>query len=129
MTITASDIMKLRTAVGAGMMDCKNALEEAGGDMDKAAELLRKKGIVKAAKRADKVASEGKVISFVSADNRVGALVEVNSETDFVAKSDDFSNFVSVVAEAIVEKNPADVAALGSVVLSTGKLWLTRLAN
>ncbi len=121
MTITAGDIMKLRSSTGAGMMDCKGALEEAEGDMDKAAELLRKKGIVKAAKRADKVAAEGKVTSFVSADNKVGALVEVNSETDFVAKSDDFSAFVNNIAQAIVEKNPADMDALNSMVLSTGK--------
>ncbi len=121
MTITAGDIMKLRSSTGAGMMDCKNALEEAGGDMDKAAELLRKKGIVKAAKRADKIAAEGRVISFVTADNKVGALVEVNSETDFVAGSDEFIAFANTVAQAIAEKNPADVAALESVVLSTGK--------
>lgn len=121
MTITAGDIMKLRSSTGAGMMDCKNALEEAGGDMDKAAELLRKKGIVKAAKRADKIAAEGRVISFVTADNKVGALVEVNSETDFVAGSDEFIAFANATAQAIAEKNPADVAALESVVLSTGK--------
>jgi len=121
MTITAGDIMKLRTATGAGMMDCKNALEEAGGDADKAVELLRKRGIVKAAKRADKIAAEGRVTSFVSADNKVGAMVEVNSETDFVAKSDDFSAFAGTVAQAIVEKNPIDVVALSSMVLSAGK--------
>lgn len=121
MTITAGDIMKLRSSTGAGMMDCKGALEEAEGDMDKAAELLRKKGIVKAAKRADKVAAEGKVVSFVSADNKVGALVEVNSETDFVAKSDDFSAFVSDIAQAIAEKNPADAGALNNIMLSSGK--------
>jgi len=121
MTITAGDIMKLRNAVGAGMMDCKNALEEAGGDMDKAAEILRKKGIVKAAKRADKVASEGKVVSFVSADNKVGAILEVNSETDFVSKSEDFTAFVNLVVEAIVKDNPADVEALKNVVLANGK--------
>jgi elongation factor Ts len=121
MTITAGDIIKLRTATGAGMMDCKNALEEAGGDADKAVELLRKRGIVKAAKRADKIAAEGRVTSFVSADNKVGAMVEVNSETDFVAKSDDFSAFAGTVAQAIVEKNPIDVVALSSMVLSAGK--------
>lgn len=121
MTITASDIMKLRTATGAGMMDCKNALEEVGGDMEKAAEVLRKKGIVKAAKRADKVAAEGKVVSFVSADNKQGVLVEVNSETDFVAKSDDFVSFTNMIAEAVANNNPSDVEALSSVVLSNGK--------
>ena len=121
MTITAGDIMKLRASTGAGMMDCKGALEEAGGDMDKAAEILRKKGIVKAAKRADKIAAEGKIAAFVSPDNKFGAVVEVNSETDFVAKSDDFSNFANAVAEAIAQNNPADIEALNSVTLSTGK--------
>lgn len=121
MTITAGDIMKLRSSTGAGMMDCKGALEEAGGDMDKAAEILRKKGIVKAAKRADKIAAEGKIAAFVSPDNKFGAVVEVNSETDFVAKSDDFSNFANAVAEAIAQNNPADIEALNSVTLSTGK--------
>ena len=121
MSISASDVMKLRNSTGAGMMDCKNALEEAGGEMDKAAELLRKKGIVKAAKRADKVAAEGLVTSFVSADGKAGALVEVNCETDFVGKSDDFGNFAKQVAEAIVKASPADVAALQMTPLSSGQ--------
>lgn len=121
MAITASDIAALRNSTGAGMMDCKNALEEAGGDMDKAGELLRKKGIVKAAKRADKVAAEGKVVGKVSQDNHVGALVEVNSETDFVAKSDDFVAFADAVAEAIVKNNVADVEAVNGLALDNGK--------
>lgn len=121
MSITTADISKLRTSTGAGMMDCKNALEEAGGDMEKAADILRKKGIVKAAKRADKVASEGKVASYITPDAKIGAIVEINSETDFASKSEDFVAFASAVAETIVKDNPADVTALSVLVLSTGK--------
>lgn len=112
MTITAADIAKLRAMTGAGMMDCKGALEEAQGDMEKAADLLRKKGIVKAAKRAGKIASEGMVAGYVSADNKVGALVEVNCETDFVSGSDNFVAFANSVAKAIVEQKVMDDAAL-----------------
>lgn len=121
MTISAADIMKLRNQTGAGMMDCKNALEEAGGDMEKAADLLRKKGIVKAAKRADKVAADGKIVVKVSPDNKSGVVVEVNSETDFVAKSDDFIAFANDVAEAVLANNPTDVVALNEAKLSSGK--------
>ncbi|MCX6779940.1 MAG: translation elongation factor Ts [Candidatus Magasanikbacteria bacterium] len=112
MTITAADIAKLRAMTGAGMMDCKGAMEEAQGDMEKAADILRKKGIVKAAKRADKIASEGMVTGYVSADNKVGALVEVNCETDFVSGSDNFVAFANNVAKAIVENKISDEAAL-----------------
>lgn len=121
MSISAADISKLRAATGAGMMDCKNALEEAGGDMDKAADLLRKKGIVKAAKRADKVAADGRVEAMVNADESAGALVEVNCETDFVAKSDDFITFAKEVAAIVVDDNPADLDALNSAKLPNGK--------
>lgn len=121
MTISASDISKLRASTGAGMMDCKNALEEAGGDMDKAADLLRKKGIVKAAKRADKVAADGRVDAMVNADESVGALVEVNCETDFVAKSDDFITFSKDVAAIVVDNAVADLDALLKQALPNGK--------
>jgi len=121
MTITAADIAKLRAATGAGMMDCKAALTEAQGDMEKAADILRKKGIVKAAKRADKVASEGMVVGYVSADSKVGALVEVNCETDFVAGSEDFVKFANQVVEAVAAQNPPDEAALLSAKLSSGE--------
>lgn len=119
--ITASEVAKLRAQTGAGMMDCKVALEEAGGDAEKAAEILRKKGIVKAAKRADKIAADGKIVAAVSADKKHGVLVEVNSETDFVANSEDFSKFSQMVADGILTNNPADVEALGNVKLETGK--------
>lgn len=121
MTISASDIMKLRQTTGAGMMDCKSALEEAGGDMEKAAEILRKKGVVKAAKRADKVAAEGRIAGYVHNDEKQAVLVEVNCETDFVGKSDDFVNFSKAVAEAVLVNNPSDVAALMTVKLPSGQ--------
>jgi elongation factor Ts len=106
MSISAQDISKLRTATGAGMLDCKNALEEAGGDQEKAAEILRKKGIVKAAKRADKVAAEGLVMSYIHAGGRIGVLVEVNCETDFVALTDGFKDLVREVAMHIAAARP-----------------------
>ncbi len=118
--ISASEVSKLRTQTGAGMMDCKNALEEAGGDMEKAAEILRKKGIVKAAKRADKVAADGLVTGIVSADGKTGVLVEVNCETDFVAKSEDFKTFSQEVAKAVLDHNPADVGELFTKTVSSG---------
>ncbi|MSU74928.1 MAG: elongation factor Ts [Candidatus Magasanikbacteria bacterium] len=120
MTISASDVMKLRNSTGAGMMDCKNALEEAGGDMDKAVDLLRKKGILKAAKRADKVAAEGLVASFISVDSKAGVLVEVNCETDFVGQSADFGAFAKSVAEVVAKENPVDVDALQNTKLGAG---------
>lgn len=121
MTITSADIMKLRAQTGAGMMDCKKALEEAGGNLDAAAELLRKKGILKAAKRADKIAAEGLVTGAVSSDKKIGVVLEVNCETDFVAKSDDFIAFSKQIAEAALKHNPADLIGLHQVTLSNGK--------
>lgn len=118
MTITSADIAKLRAMTGAGMMDCKGALEEAQGDMEVAADLLRKKGIVKAAKRADKIASEGMVAGYVGADNKSGAIVEINCETDFVAGSENFVAFANSVAKAIVENKVSDEAALLNTALN-----------
>lgn len=121
MSISASDVMKLRAQTGAGMMDCKNALEESGGDMEKAAEVLRKKGIVKAAKRADRIAADGLVTGIVSDDKKTGVLVEVNCETDFVARSEDFTSFSKHVAEAVLKHNPTDLVALHTINLPMGK--------
>lgn len=121
MAITSADIMKLRGQTGAGMMDCKNALEEAGGDLEKAADILRKKGIVKAAKRADKVAADGKIVAVVNADQKTGAIAEVNSETDFVAKSDGFIKFAKDVVDAVEGTNPKDLDALQGTKLPSGK--------
>ena len=110
--VTASLVKELREKTGAGMMDCKKVLTETDGDMEKAIELLRERGIAKAAKKSGRVAAEGLVEAYVSEDGKIGAVVEVNSETDFVAKNEEFKNFVMNVAKQIVEKNPATVEEL-----------------
>ena len=112
MAFTAKDVMKLRELTGTGMMDCKKALTEADGDMDRASEILREKGLAKAAKKADRIAAEGIVDSYISADGNVGVVVEVNCETDFVAKTDAFKALVAVIAKQIADVAPADVEAL-----------------
>ena len=110
--ITAELVKQLREKTGAGMMDCKKVLTETDGDMEKAAELLRERGIAKAAKKSGRVAAEGLVATYVTADKKVGSVIEVNAETDFVAKNDEFVQFVNDVAEIVAVKNPADVEAL-----------------
>ena len=110
--ITASQVKDLREKTGAGMMDCKKVLTETDGDMEKAIELLRERGIAKAAKKSGRVAAEGLVESYISEDGKVGAVVEVNAETDFVAKNDEFKKFVLSVAKQVVEKNPKDLEDL-----------------
>ena len=110
--ITAEQVKSLREKTGAGMMDCKKVLTETNGDMEKAMELLRERGIAKAAKKSDRIAAEGLVYALVSDNKKVGAVVEVNAETDFVAKNQEFRDFVADVAKQILEKNPADVAEL-----------------
>ncbi len=112
MAISASMVKELREKTGAGMMDCKKVLEEANGDMEKAEELLREKGIAKAGKKAGRIAAEGLVASFVSEDRKVGAIVEVNAETDFVAKNEEFRTFVNDIAKIVAKTNPADIEAL-----------------
>ncbi|WDV47725.1 translation elongation factor Ts [Clostridiaceae bacterium M8S5] len=103
--ITAAMVKELRTKTGAGMMDCKKTLVEAEGNIDKAIELLRKKGLSKAAKKADRVAAEGVVMSYIHG-NRIGVLIEVNSETDFVAKNEEFKQFAKDVAMQVAAQNP-----------------------
>ena len=110
--VTASQVKDLREKTGAGMMDCKKVLTETDGDIEKAIELLRERGIAKAAKKSSRVAAEGLVAAYVSEDGKVGAVVEVNAETDFVGKNEEFKNFVNDVAKQIVEKNPANVEEL-----------------
>lgn len=110
--ITAELVKDLREKTGAGMMDCKKVLTETDGDMEKAIELLRERGIAKAAKKSDRIAAEGLVYAYVTADKKVGTLVEVNSETDFVAKNEDFRKFVADVAEQVATKNPSSVEEL-----------------
>lgn len=105
MSVNTSDIAKLREQTGAGMLDCKKALDESGGNFDEAVDLLRKKGITKAAKRAGKVAAEGIVTSYIHA-NKIGVLVELNSETDFVAKNEKFQQLASDVAMHIAASAP-----------------------
>ena len=110
--VTASLVKELREKTGAGMMDCKKVLTETDGDMEKAIELLRERGIAKAAKKSGRVAAEGLVEAYISEDGKVGAIVEVNSETDFVGKNEEFKTFVKNVAKQVVEKNPKDVEDL-----------------
>ena len=107
--ITASQVKDLREKTGAGMMDCKKVLTETDGDMEKAIELLRERGIAKAAKKSGRIAAEGLVESYISEDGKVGAVVEVNADTDFVAKNEEFKTFVASVAKQVVEKNPKDL--------------------
>ncbi len=110
--ITANQVKELREKTGAGMMDCKKVLTETDGDFEKAIELLRERGIAKAAKKSDRIAAEGLVTTYISEDGKVGTVVEVNAETDFVAKNDEFKKFVADVAKQVAEKNPANVEDL-----------------
>ena len=110
--ITASQVKELREKTGAGMMDCKKVLTETDGDLEKAAELLRERGIAKAAKKSGRIAAEGLVEAYISEDGKVGAVVEVNAETDFVAKNEEFKKFVMDVAKQVVANNPKTVEDL-----------------
>ena len=112
MAFTAQDVKKLREMTGCGMMDCKKALTESEGDFDKAIELLREKGLAAAAKKASRIAAEGMVYAVADVAGKVGVVVEVNAETDFVAKNEMFQSFVKDVAEVVKTQNPADVEAL-----------------
>ena len=112
MAITAQDVKKLRQMTGAGMMDCKKALTEASGDFDAAIDLLRKKGQKVAAKRAGRQALQGLVLTRVTGDQTIGAIVEVNCETDFVARNDEFETFAGAIADLVLRDRPADMEAL-----------------
>lgn len=112
MNITAKDVANLRDMTGAGMMDCKKALVDAEGNIDKAVELLRERGVAKAAKKESRIAAEGAVGAYVSGN--VGVLLEINCESDFVSKGDKFQNIVSTIAKVIAEQKPKDVEALNS---------------
>jgi elongation factor Ts len=112
MSISAQDVKKLRDATGVGMMDCKKALEETDGDFEAAVDLLRKKGQKVAAKRAEKEADEGLIVTQLSDDERTGAIVEVNCETDFVARNDDFQTFADNIGTIVLEEQPDDVDVL-----------------
>jgi elongation factor Ts len=110
-TIAPKDVAELRARTGAGLMDCKRALEEAGGDMSKAAEILRKKGIAKAEKRAGRTASQGLVVSYIHHNHQVGVLLEINSETDFVARNEAFKELARDIALHIASADPIAVTA------------------
>ncbi|MFZ2537999.1 MAG: translation elongation factor Ts [Oscillospiraceae bacterium] len=112
MAFTANDVKILRERTACGMMDCKNALVEVDGDMEKAIEILREKGLAAAAKKAGRIAAEGIVVSVVDHENKIGVVLEVNSETDFVAKNDKFIAFVNNVAKTIIVERPSDVDTL-----------------
>jgi elongation factor Ts len=126
--ITAGLVKELRELTGLGMMECKKALEEAGGDIKKAEELLRIKSGAKANKAASRVAAEGAVGTYLSADGKLAAMVEVNCETDFVGKNPDFAAFAKSLAELVATKNPADVAALSALKIGDKTAEETRAA-
>ncbi|MBV9316925.1 MAG: translation elongation factor Ts, partial [Gammaproteobacteria bacterium] len=121
MNITADAVRQLRERTGAGMMECKKALVETKGDLDAAAELMRKQGLAKADKKATRVAAEGVVALARATDAAAAALVEVNCETDFVAREQDFRAFAQAVAECALTRRPADLAALGQAPLASGE--------
>ncbi len=126
--VTAALVRDLRERTGLGMMECKKALEESHGDLAKAEELLRIKSGAKASKAASRVAAEGVIGAYLSADSRLGALVELNCETDFVAKNDDFLAFARHLAELVAKDNPADVGALAALTIDGKTVEETRQA-
>src|SRR5215471_18295810 len=119
--VTADAVKQLRERTGAGMMECKKALVETKGDLDAAAELMRKQGLAKADKKATRVAAEGVIAVARSSDAQAAALVEVNCETDFVAREQDFRTFTQAVAECALASRPADLAALAQATLASGE--------
>ena len=125
MAVTAAMVKELRDKTGAGMMDCKKALTECGADVEKALDWLRQKGLSKAAKRADRATSEGVIASARSADGKASAIVEVMTETDFVARGDKFRAFAQSVADEVFAQNPADLSGfqdrVNELIASTGE--------
>src|SRR5512141_2791029 len=121
MAVTAEAVKALRERTGAGMMECKKALVETNGDLEAAAEIMRKSGLAKADKKAGRVAAEGVVAIERSADGRTAAVVEVNSETDFVARAKDFQAFAASVAKDALDAQPRDLEALNAVKLPGGE--------
>ena len=125
MAFTAQDVKKLREMTNVGMMDCKKALQATDGDMDKAVDWLREKGLAKAAKKADRIAAEG--VAYATVVNGVGVVIEVNSETDFAAKTDAFMDLVKNLAVVVAEQNPADVDALKACTYPNSNLTVTEI--
>ena len=120
MSITAADVKALREKTGAGMMDCKKALTKVGGDQDKAVEYLRKEGLASAGKKAGRIAAEGAVVAEISSNAKVGSLLELNCETDFVGKTADFQNLAKSLTELVRDHNPADLNAFLALNFGTG---------
>ena len=120
MTITASLVKELRERTGSGMMECKKALVECDGDIEAAAELMRKSGAAKADKKAGRVAADGAIKVSVSEDGKLAAILEINSETDFVAKDDNFQSFADQVLQAVIDSKPASVEELSALTLADG---------
>ena len=129
MAITASMVKELRERTGAGMMDCKKVLTETNGDLEAAIDVMRKSGAAKADKKAGRVAADGKVVITVSDDAKEASIVEVNCETDFVAKDENFINFVNAVGARVLADKPADVAALSAMPLDSGETVEETRAN
>ena len=125
MAFTAQDVKKLREMTNVGMMDCKKALQATDGDMDKAVDWLREKGLAKAAKKADRIAAEG--VAFATVVDGVGVVIEVNSETDFAAKTDAFMDLVKNLAVVVAKQNPADVEALKACTYPGSNLTVTEI--
>ena len=125
MAFTAQDVKKLREMTNVGMMDCKAALAATDGDMDKAVDWLREKGLAKAAKKADRIAAEG--VAYATVHNGVGVVIEVNSETDFAAKTDSFMDLVKNLAIVVAKENPADVEALKACKYPESNLTVTEI--
>jgi elongation factor Ts len=120
MAITAAQVKELRERTGSGMMECKKALVETNGDIEAAIEAMRKSGLAKADKKAGRTAAEGVIVIKASDDNNTAIMIEVNSETDFVAKGDDFINFVDVLSQSALDAQPADLEALVNMPLQSG---------
>ena len=120
MAFTAKDVKDLRERTGCGMMDCKKALTESNGDFEKAIEYLREKGLAAATKKAGRIAAEGMVFATVNKEAKVGVAIEVNSETDFVAKNEQFRAFVADLAKIVAETNPATVEELMTKTMKDG---------
>ena len=127
MAFTAADVKALREKTGCGMMECKKALTEADGDMDKAINVLREKGLAAAAKKSGRIAAEGAVVAYTDEAGKVTALVEVNAETDFVAKNEKFLHYATLCAQTVAQQNPADVDALMAMVPAGEELDLAAL--
>ena len=129
MAFTAQDVKNLREKTGVGMMECKKALTEADGDMDKAFEILRERGLAASAKKASRIAAEGAIIAYTDEDSKTTVLLEINSETDFVGKNDKFQEFGLNVAKTIAASKPASVEELGALTLSGSDRTVTESLN